>query len=679
MWGPVNYESMESVVEKLQILIEQLRSEDEERRRSAVVGLAGYPLAETREYLFIALGDGSWRVRKEAVDALLATPVSVATMEELVGLLRSQDNAGLRNSAVEALEKLRSRAVPVLCRHVADPDHDVRKFVIDILGSIGDPAAVPLLIKALDDTDPNVCAAAAENLGKIGDAQAVPPLLEALAKNDIWLRYTILDALSRIGKPVPMAVIAPMAGENLLKKAVFDCLGVIGDWSAVPLLLDGIKERVKNAREAAAVALVKVRERLPAEAPQLVDARLRELSGSPYVEGLLNSLDTADRNLKEALVKVLGIVGDERATERLLRGCRDERLRRFCLQAFAAMGETVATSLVRAFPGADDEERCYIAYICGELHYPGCTTLLCDAMRDANPMLRKVAVTAAGKTGQAGLITEIAALLDDAEPEVRDGALEALSRLSGEDAAAIGAVAGRLGSASHPGKRRDAAVLFAALAEADRLSLLIKDEDALVRKTAVNALAELRSASSVGHLVMALVDEDTDVRIAAAGALGGIGGEEVLEPLLLALKDEDPWVRCSALNSLGRLRHPDARQAIVALLETADGLVAISALEALAGIGGEEVLAQVKKALDNPDEEVVKAAITILAGQGGAWLDEYRERLLAHPHWDVRRSFINAMVANWGAEALPYLRSALDTESDPLVKEQILDVMDRFQ
>lgn len=674
------HESMESVVEKLQILTEQLRSEDEEKRRLAVVGLTGYPLTETREQLFGALGDGSWRVRKEAVDALLSTTVSAETLEELVGLLRSQDNAGLRNSAVEALEKLRSHAVPVLCRHVADSDHDVRKFIIDILGSIGDAAAVPLLIKALDDPDPNVCAAAAENLGKIGDAQAVPHLLQALAKNDVWLRHTILDALGRIGQPVPMAVIAQMAGENLLKKAVFDCLGVVGDHAAVPLLFDGIKERVKNARDAAVVALVRLRERLPAEeAAQLVDARLRELCGSPYVEGFLNSLDTADRNLKTALVKVIGIVGDERATSRLLDVCHDDRLRRFCLEAFAAMGETAATSLVKAFHTADDEKRCFIAYICGELRCPACAPLLREAMRDADPMLRKVAVTAAGKTGQSGLIAEIVPLLDDAESEVRDAVLEALSRFSGADAGAIAAVAVELGSASLPEKRRDAAVLFAALADVEKLSLLIKDEDAMVRKTAVNALAELGAASSVGHLIMALVDEDPDVRIAAAGALGGIGGEEVLEPLLLALNDEEPWVQRAALNSLGRLRHPGARQAIVNLMETANGLVAISALEALAGIGGEGVMGLVKKALDNPDEEVVKVAITILAAEGDAWLDEYRERLMAHPHWDVRRSFINAMVAQWGAKSLPYLRSALDTETDPLVKEQILDVMDRFQ
>ncbi|HTP64079.1 MAG TPA: HEAT repeat domain-containing protein, partial [Geobacteraceae bacterium] len=267
-------------MDKIARLAGQLRSVDEEERRAAVIGLAGFPVAETKEQLYTALGDASWRVRKEAVDALLAVPLPLEIIEEIVNLLAS-DNAGLRNSAVEVLERVGAPAMPVLCRHVEDSDHDVRKFVMDILGTIGDDRAVPLLAKALDDPEPNVCAAAAENLGKIGDGKAVPHLLRALEKNDIWLRYTILEALGKIGKTVPMAVIAPLAGEKLLTRAVFDCLGAVGDEEAIPLLLEGIRDRVKNLREGAVVALMKVRDRLPAEAArQLVDEKLEGFNGA---------------------------------------------------------------------------------------------------------------------------------------------------------------------------------------------------------------------------------------------------------------------------------------------------------------------------------------------------------------------------------------------------------------
>ena len=247
------------------MLAEQLHSSDEEIRRLAVVGLAASPVAEVKSSILAALGDASWRVRKEAVDVLLARAVDEETIGALVAMLGANENAGLRNSAGEALERLGSRAVAALSQHIGDVDHDVRKFVVDILGSIGDVAAVPFLITALDDSDPNVCAAAAENLGKIADERALPYLVQALEKNDLWLRYTILEALSRIGRPVPMETIATLVGENLLKKAVFDCLGALGGEDAVPVLVQGLKEKAKNAREAAVIALVKVRARLAPE------------------------------------------------------------------------------------------------------------------------------------------------------------------------------------------------------------------------------------------------------------------------------------------------------------------------------------------------------------------------------------------------------------------------------
>ncbi|HEX8960477.1 MAG TPA: HEAT repeat domain-containing protein [Geobacteraceae bacterium] len=667
-------------MEKRETLTEQLRSSDEETRRRAVVGLAGHPLTDVRESLLLAMGDGSWRVRKEAVAALMAGPIDGETMETLVGKLGAHDNAGLRNSAVEALERLGSLAIPVLLRHIADDDPDVRKFVVDILGNIGDAVAVPLLITALGDLDPNVSAAAAENLGKVADPRGVPHLVDALARNDVWFRYTVLEALSRIGSPVPMDVVAPLIGENLLKKAVFDCLGVIGGEEAVPILIEGLRERVKNAREAALFALVKVRERLPAEiTARVVDVPLRGLAGSPFVDSLVATVESSDRGLKEAAVKVLGLIGDDRAAAPLLHGCRDDRLRKHCLLAFENMGEPGTTSLINAFPDADDEERCFIVYACSELRYPGAGAILREGMESDTPLLRKVSALAVGKIGLTSLIDDVFHLLEDGESDVRDAAVEALSRLADEGRDAVLRVAMELAGAKSFEQRRSAAILFAALGDAEKLSLLIKDEEAVVRKAAIASLAELRSSAAVSHLVMALADEDVDVRIAAAGALGEIGGEEVLEPLLLALRDEDSWVKCAALKGLGRLGSEGALPAIMDIIEDSQGLEMIAALEAVADIGGEKVQSIVQRGLENTDEEVVKAAIEILGRGGDDWIDVYGEKLLSHPHWDVRRSFAAAVAAQRGKRALPLLASACATETDNLVRQSIVDIMDGLQ
>jgi HEAT repeat protein len=666
------------VVHKLRKLKENLFSPDEETRRLAVADLCDYPVTEIKESLFRALGDESWRVRKEAVELISSISASADMTEELIGLLRSQDNAGLRNAAVEILVRQGANAVSVLHSYVNDDDHDVRKFIIDIMGSIGDASFVPDLIHALDDPDANVRSAAVENLGKIGDTRALEPLLNSLEKADEWLQYTILEALGRIGAPVPVSCIAPLAGRELLKKAVYECLGVVGNVEVVPVLLEGLGEKSKNARRSAVCALEKIRQKLPgAIVEDAVDSRLRALKDSPVVDLLLDCLSSSDTSVRKAVVRVLGIIGDERAAGALLRGCGDDRLRSCCLQAFKTIGGIVTPFLETEFPSADEAERRIIVYLCGEMELKGCGSLLKQGLVDPAPTVRKEAAIACGKLGLAELIPGIAVLLDDFDEDVREGAIIALARLAQHDRKGVARVAGALASADDPDKRRNSAHLFGALHETDELSLLMKDVDVAVRKTAVSALADLKDKSSIGHLLMALVDEDPEVRIASASALGEMAGEKAIDSLLFLLKDEDMWVRCAALKSLGKLKGAKAVRAIEVLLENSGGAVMIAALEALDSIGGSKAQDLLERALKNDDEEVVKAAMELLAGRGDAWVEKYGDELISHPHWGVRNRFAGLVYDLLGEKALPRLRKALSTETDGMVREQIRELVEK--
>ncbi|HEU0264275.1 MAG TPA: HEAT repeat domain-containing protein, partial [Geobacterales bacterium] len=493
-------------------------------------------------------------------------------------------------------------------------------------------------------------------------------------------RYTVLEALGKIGKPVPTDIFGQLAADNLLKKAVYDCLAAIGDAASAVILIEGLKSRMKNAREAAANALVRVRDRLsPAEAERSVDPLLRELKGSPHLEGIMALLDSSDSNVKEVAVRLLAIIGDERSTGLLLRECGDERLRRYAVQAFRGMGDAGMAALVGMFPNVDQEGRTIIAYLCGEMGGASSAPILRDGMRDNYPPLRRAAVEAIGRLGLGQLIPDISQLLQDPHAEVREGAIGALTRLAESNAAPVLQVAQRLSSSLSGEERRDAALLFSALAAAEHLSRLVKDEDSQVRQTAVAALAGMNHKASLGPLVMALADENPEVRISAATALGEMGSEEVYQPLLLALRDEDPWVQCAALKSIGRMGNDRAMHAITSIIDRADGLVMLTALESLSAIASPVALSLVKKGLAHTDEEVVKEAIAILAEHGDGWIEEYRERLMAHPHWDVRRHFIMAMVQVQGKKALPHLKQALEREQDDMVKSQLVTIVENLR
>lgn len=183
--------NLEVSVEPLENLLKSLASPDEEERRLAVSTLAGFPFERIKHLALSALGDESWRVRKEAVDLILSVSPGEELSRELVSLLIVRENTGLRNSVVEVLQTVGEKVIPHLVEHLAHEDAGVRKFIVDIMGGIGSKAALPELTVALADSDANVAAAAAESLGTIGDCGAVPYLLKTLERDDLLIRYAI--------------------------------------------------------------------------------------------------------------------------------------------------------------------------------------------------------------------------------------------------------------------------------------------------------------------------------------------------------------------------------------------------------------------------------------------------------------------------------------------------------
>jgi HEAT repeat protein len=667
--------------ESLAAIERDVASVDEEVRRGAVLRMRGLPVGEILPVVEMVMGDTSWRVRKEAVDLFSCVDSGPPIVEEIVRMLRSDENAGLRNSAVEALMRIGQKALPVLHRYASDPDQDVRKFILDIIGGIADPASVPFLAEALHDGDVNVRAAAAENLGRIGTAETIPHLIAALSHPDLWLRFSVLEALASAERPVPSAAILPLAAEDLLRKAVFDCLGSVGDIDGASLLLEGLRENSRKTREGAVRALARLRGRVAAEERECIDVELRALRGTNAVEGMLSLLERTDLTTEEAVMALLGVIADERSVGTLLHGCRDERLRPYCINAFKEIAASAPESLLAAFDDGTYEERSLIVYLCGELRFPGVDHFLSRALADSSPAVRSAAAIASGKSGIGSLVEKLLPLLDDQESEVRDAVVEALARLARLEPVAIYDVASSLAGADSAARRVIAAVLFAAVGDGEKLSLLAKDEAASVRRGAVAGLARLKLRASVAHLTMALVDEDPDVRSTAAGALGEIGGEEVIPPLTLALRDDDPWLQCAALRGLGR-QGSAALASVSAAAEEATGMVRIAALEALADIGGEEAGSLISSALDDSDEDVVRTAIDLLEGGGyTGWIDEHALKLLSHPHWEVRGAIVKALAGSGsrGQEAVPIILHALEVEGDELVRAQMQEAVDRFR
>jgi len=600
-------------VEPIDDLMKRLASADEEERRLAVSALSGFPFQKVRSLAVAALGDESWRVRKEAVDLILSVSPGEDLARELIGLLTVQGNAGLKNSVVEVLQTVGEKILPHLVEHLAHEDAGVRKFIVDIMGGIGSAAIIHELTTALADSDANVAAAAAESLGMIGDALALPSLLQALERDDLLIRYAILEALVKIGTPVPIGVITPLVGDPLLKKAVFECLGVIGDLASAPLLVDGLGDRARNVREAALTALDHLRSRTAAEQfKSSAGERLRGLAGTEAVEYLTAMRESPDSRIRTSAIAILGMVGDPRAVAIFTSGYRDESLQQAVLGAMREMGDKLGPLLHKRYITADEEERCIITHIAGELSFAETRQIVAAAIDDQSATVRALAAEAVGKAGMTELIPAVVRLLADAHAEVRRRATGALVRLTNVARENVAASAQMLAEADSADCRLQAVRLFGALRDIAHLNFLCKDEDAQVRREAITTLGEIRLPDSAGRIAMALTDEEVDVRVAAATALGWNGFADETHSLRLALGDQSPRVQMAAIKSLGRRQDVAAFATVAGFIGSASGMLQIAALQSVVQLDPVRAAVLLQQAKLDHDEEVARVAVNLL-------------------------------------------------------------------
>lgn len=651
---------------------------NEEERRIAVSMLAGRPLAESREELFRAMGDPNWRVRKEAVEVFLGNEILPRDIHDLVSLLREESNAGLRNAASETLERLGSKAVPILLEHLSDKDSDLRKFIVDILGAIADRTALPHLLDLLQDPDPNVAAASVEALGKMDDPSVIPRLMEAIDSSDLCLTFTILDTLGRLQTLLPLEPLIPLLGNPLLRKAVYDCLGCTGDISVVPLLLEGLHERGRSIRDAALTALVRVHDRLPQDDRLKFLSEVQTLAGSSLVESLVTSIESVDGAMRNSLIRFLGMVRDSRALIPILRLSSIEEYASSCRWAIGEIGSAGVSTLTSFFPFASDEEQITIIGACVEMGSRQCGDILRDGASSANPAVREAAVRGAGELRLESLVDVVVAALDDADPSVMRSAVGALVHLAPSARERVHDEASRRAASPMIPDRIAAAHLLRATGDRQRLALLLKDEDPHVRANAVTALAGDVSPETIALLQLALIDEVADVRLAAVRALGAAGNCQVTESLLLLLNDIEPRVRRGVLQALGALRDQRAIIPLVDFMKNASGSLLIKAMESLVATAGPDAAPYLEPYIASDDEEIVKTVINLLSVVSPALLVGNLDRLLSHPHWEVRSRTLHALADAQGGDARPLLERARERESDPLVRDHIERLLERM-
>jgi len=658
----------------LQHVNELLVSDDEEQRLQGVRLLRNAPNGDDLEGLFTGLGDMSWRVRKEAVEAFLLRPRSAETVERVAKQLYSEDNAGLRNAAMEILVRLGRQSLEVLHAEVKSDDHDVRKFAVDILGEIGDTESIPCLVEALADSDENVRNAAAENLGKLRASKAVPALLDAMELPDIWFRFTILEALSRIGGRIDLNRLLTFKAEPLLRKALFDCLGYVGDESVVPVLVEGLADTMRNAREAAALALAN----LGKKSPEAVRTAYLAVGGENHGKTAQEFIEEGDDNLRAAGLMLLGWIGDPRFASPLLSLLEDDRLGQQAASALMNLGASGVSRLIRENLKADARTRAVLCQLAGGVGCRQASDFLLESASDADLEVSLAALQAVGQLQLVEGIQPLADALSAENEQLRDTATMSLAQIGRTHSDEV------LTAITPCFDAEDATLRVAAVSIVGHLQTPevekylqhgLKDVASEVRVAAVRAMGDYAGEGQPRVLRLALTDEDPEVRVQAVEILGRSDDEDVLESLGVALQDEDIWVRAAVSRVLGRFGS-EALPLIEVAVKDPVGLVAIAAMETFCDIAPEKSGPSLDQALGNADEEVVRTAMQLLVRSGHRDLFmKSCDRLLEHPHPMIRRSCIEHLVDLEGSAVRPRLESLLTSEKDEQIVHQLQDLL----
>ena len=637
----------------------------EERVRTLLELRQGRELPEPR-LLEEALGDASWRVRKMAVECVQSAEDPEPSIPVLVSLLASEDNAGLRNAAMEALELLGSVAVEPLIACLANPDLDVRKFAVDTLGIIGDRAAFDGLVGCLDDDDVNIRCAAAQSLGQLGSPAAVEPLLAHLGAGELNVDYAILEALGRIeGAEVPLETLEHPFHDSILRKTTYRLLARSGDPRAVRWLLEGIERGSRSERETAASALVDRYEQLedPTARAELV-LQIREGVKLSRILALAEGLEENDLPRMRTAARFLGWSGRPEAVPALLELAREERLATLVHEAFRALGEEALEGLVEAFADVTETTQVIILEAVSTGQAEEGRPAIEAGLASESPDVRVAAIRALAEL-PGDPVDPLLARLDDEAPEVQRAVVETLGALAPRLRSRILDRVGAELEAPAPRRRSLIAILglVGQAAEVPTLTHALHDPDPQVRRAAVGALAGIGHPEALGSLLFAVADESDDVRIAAAHALGRFHEPRARDALGVLLEDRSTRVRCAALAGIGSVGGEADLDRIVPSIRSTDPYVATCGIDAGLRVAGSRRSEVVESALSHANPDVVLHVLDTFRGADVPF-ERYAGTLIDHSHARIRARAAQ-LAADLGLRAVrPMLERRLDLEAE---------------
>ncbi|MEQ8890885.1 MAG: HEAT repeat domain-containing protein, partial [Sandaracinaceae bacterium] len=477
-------------------LEEAMRSDDPEERRRATSALPSAPDGDRGALLIRALGDVDWRVRKEGARVAASVAEDRGHLPELVDGLCQGENVGLRNSALEVLERLGPRAANALLVALPRVPEAARKFVVAALGFAGG-AGVEKLAELSRDAEPNTAQAAIEALARVGGDRAEEALRGHLEAEDPVQRLAALEGLERLQAQVSLDALAPLLGDRLVRRLALRILGYSEEPGAAATLLGALEDGGAASLEAT-VALGRLLTRGGPAAREM--AKLAEGLSEPVRKHLRTVAQSGRDEARRAATWVLLLARDEHSLGAAAELAADDRLPPVALDVIRRWGGSAIRPLV-------------------------------DASSELSPRGRAIALQMA---------SDLAARAEPAPDVLRSlrAALRAL--LSSDEATVVAAGAEALGRWAAPA---DSKLLL-------RAARVFPEPVARAAGRALERLAS--SAPDAVEAELSSVPLDGQLGAALLPAVAALGGQSATDLLQATLNADDPRARRAAVRALPR-------------------------------------------------------------------------------------------------------------------------------
>jgi HEAT repeat protein len=640
-------------------------------------------LGKSVEDLLLLIADNEKGYKLEALDRLFAMGFeeNYTILEQAV---RNDDDADLRNGAMEVLVNFGVESTPRLIKLLEDENEEVRNFSAVMLGDIGRSEAVEALIRALGDQDMNVRQSVAEALGKIGDRAAIPPLVNSL-KSDFWLQFAAINALGNIGDHQAAPHLLEILEDEIWSEPVVDALCKIGDPRTLKPLADLLPQLDNNLCAAVAKALVSIYQglneslRFKNSLVEYNKAELKDIINRDGVENIRKLLtNSKETEVIEAAMILLGWLGEEEAINDFFSILIDTKFSKTVESAILSIGISAIPYAQAAL--SNDNDKVKIVALrslrwLGEAPEPEKLERLLSHSDKAVQI--EVLESLVGATS----IQILPHLFDFCVLEDEELFLKAANVLAGYSFENLHDFLNLLTTSESAERRRRAAQLLGHLEEIGDIGLitaLITDQDNRVRKEAIKTAGLQKLETALPMIHQALSDPDLGIMESAVMALARFGSRaEYMADILSLLGKFGDTLDYAVIKSIGIVRYEQAgallmeelqnkllsRNLVYTILETIGELSYKPASEFI-----------INHYLHHQDLDIRRMAVETL----GRFSDQNSLQAIVgvvhDHHWSVRISALKALEKTAGPHVTQIILNALH-DKDYLVRKNAIAIL----